>query len=284
MSENNWFEEKFYLGKARQGFLIKEHLHTEQTPYQKIDVYDTDALGRLLVLDNKTMVSDLDEFVYHEIMGHVPSMVVPNAEKVLIIGGGDGGCVREFVRHQNLKQIDLVEIDERVIEVSKKYFPQCTKGLDDPRVSVLPTDGIKFIADKKEAYDIIIIDSTDPEDFAEGLFTSEFYANVRDALTPDGVMMAQTENPFYDEYDIGKIYSNLKNAFPIIGATTAPMIIYPGVFWTFAFASKKTLPTELLEEKKPQMKKLQKTLKWYNMDWHVGSFSLPNFVKEKLGF
>lgn len=281
--ENGWYSERYYHKNVATSFKIKSVLHSEVSKYQKIDVLDTYGIGRLLLLDGKTMVSDHDEFVYHEVMGHIPTMVHPNPKRALIIGGGDGGIVREFVKHKDLEEIHLVEIDERVVEVSKKFFPDCTSGLTDPRVQVLAQDGVEYIKSRKNYFDIIIIDSTDPEDFAAGLFTKEFYNHVNEALTENGIMMAQTENPLYDEYGIKGFYDNLRSVYPVVKSFTGPMLIYPGVFWTFAFASKGLIPTNLNEKKFAAMEEIQKGLKWYNMDWHKGAFNLSNIHKKVTG-
>ena len=279
----NWFAEKSFRGTFSMGFKVKEKLHEEQSQFQKIEVFDTESVGKLLTLDGKTMVSEIDEFVYHEVVSHIPYMVSRKCDNVLIIGGGDGGVVREFVRHSDIKRIDLVEIDERVIEVSRQFFPECTSGLDDPRVNILALDGLKYIKEQKNQYDIIVVDSTDPEDFASGLFTDEFYTDVYNALTEEGIMVNQTENPFLDEYGIANIYKNMRKAFPEVHSYFAPMIIYPGIFWTFGFSSKKWKPLEINPEKVEQMKEIQKNLRWYNMDWHKGAFALSNFHKNKIG-
>jgi len=279
----DWFTEVSFRGSIAQSYKVIKTLHSEQSKFQKIDVVETEALGKLLLLDGKTMVSDLDEFVYHEIMGHISSMTAAQLKKVLIIGGGDGGIVREFTRYPEIEQIDLVEIDERVIEVSKEFFPKVTSGLSDSRVNILPQDGLQFIKTKQNEYDIIIIDSTDPENFAEGLFTTEFYSDVNNALTSNGIMMNQTETPFYDEYDMGKIYSNLRANFPIVESLAAPMPIYPGVYWTFGYCSKTRKPTELNPDRIDFMKNLQKELNWYNMDWHRAAFSISNLHKKIIG-
>jgi spermidine synthase len=283
MLDDNWFVEKSFYSKFAMGWKVKKVLHSEQSKFQKIEVLDTDAVGKLLLLDGKTMVSDLDEFVYHEVMAHIPYMVSRQCKNVLIIGGGDGGVVREFVKHKDIECIDLVEIDERVIEVSREFFPHCTSGLDDKRVNILPTDGIEFIKSKKNHYDIIIIDSTDPEDFATGLFTDEFYSNVYNALTEEGIMMNQTENPFLDEFNIGAIYRNMRKAFPVVQSFTAPMSIYPGVFWTFGFSSKRFKATDLNPDKILPMSAIERKTKWYNMNWHRGAFNISNFHKRKIG-
>lgn len=283
MDSQEWLVEKSYYNKFAMAFRIKSHLHSEQSAFQKIDVVDTHSVGKLLLLDNKTMVSEKDEFVYHEIVSHIPYMVSRRTEKVLIIGGGDGGAVREFVKHSEIKQIDLVEIDERVVEVSRKYFPHCTSGLDDPRVRVLAQDGFEFIKNVNKTYDIIVIDSTDPVDFASGLFTDQFYADVFNALTDEGIMINQTENPFLDEYGIKEIYQNMRKVFPIVSSLSAPMLIYPGVYWTFGFSSKKYRPLDLNPDKVSYMTNLQRSLKWYNMDWHRGSFMTSNYHQRAIG-
>jgi spermidine synthase len=282
-TDGQWFSERYFHKNVATSFKIKSVLHYEKSAYQKIEVLDTYGVGRLLLLDGKTMVSNVDEFVYHEVMGHIPAMVHPNPKNVLIIGGGDGGIVREYVKHPNIERIDLVEIDERVIEVSKEFFPECTSGLSDNRVNIRPQDGVEYIKSYKNFFDIIIIDSTDPEDFAAGLFTREFYQYVSDALTENGIIMAQTENPFYDEYGIKSFYNNLRDVFKVVKSFTGPMLIYPGVFWTFAYASKGLLPTEINAEKKPFMEKLQVDLKWYNMNWHMGAFNISNIHKKITG-
>ncbi|MBC76510.1 MAG: spermidine synthase [Halobacteriovoraceae bacterium] len=283
MIENGWLHERSYFKSFSMGWKLKKVLHSEQSKFQKIDVVETEAVGRLLLLDGKTMVSEKDEFVYHEVMAHLPYMVSRKCEKVLIIGGGDGGVVREFAKHKDIKQIDLVEIDERVVEVSKKYFPQCTSALDDPRVNVLAQDGFAFIKSKKNEYDIIVVDSTDPEDFASGLFSTDFYQDVHNALTEDGIMMNQTENPFLDEYGIKKIYQNMRKAFPFVQSFNAPMLIYPGVYWTFGFSSKSRKATDLNPSKRQEMAALERDLQWYNMEWHRCAFANGNFHKRMIG-
>lgn len=283
MKVDGWIFEESFKNTFSMGFKIKAHLHSEQSKFQKIDVFETDTLGRLLLLDGKTMVSDKDEFVYHEVVSHIPYMISRNSKNILIIGGGDGGVVREFVKHPDIERIDLIEIDERVIETSKIYFPECTSGLSDKRVRIITEDGFAFIKKAVKEYDIIIVDSTDPVDFASGLFTDEFYKDVYNALTDEGIMMNQTENPFLDEWGIKNIYNNMKKIFPIVKSFSAPMLIYPGVYWTFGFSSKKYGPIDLNPSKIDKMTSLQRSLKWYNMDWHKGAFYISNFHKSMIG-
>ncbi len=283
MNTENWFLEKSFYNHHAQGTKVKSVLHSEQSKYQKIEVIDTYSFGKLLTLDGKTMVSNADEFIYHEVTSHVPYMVHPKVENVLVIGGGDGGVVREYTKHPDIKRIDLVEIDEKVIEVSKKYFPECTQGLSDKRVRVLAQDGIEFIKKHKNEYDIIVVDSTDPVDFAAGLFTDEFYKHVNAALREDGIMINQTESIFCDQYGIKDIYQNLRRAFPIVKSYYAPMLIYPCVYWTFGFSSKKYRPTQIAAHKIAHMRELERSLKWYNLDWHQGAFALSNLHKKQIG-
>lgn len=280
---DEWFTENFFHQSVGTQFKIKEVLHREKSPYQTIEVLDTWPLGKLLLLDGKTMISDLDEFVYHEVITHIPMMVLERVARVLIIGGGDGGAVREFAKYPEITEIVLCEIDRRVVEVSQKYFPHCTSALTDPRVQVRYQDGVEYIRQQKNYFDIIIIDSTDPQDFAQGLFTSEFYQLVFQALTSQGIMMAQTENIFYDEWDIGKIYNNLRQAFPIVESFPAPIPIYPGTYWSFAFASKCQHGNQIVSGKIPLMEKLQLDLRWYNLPWHRGAYHLSNLHKKITG-
>ena len=280
MIQDNHFVESFCDNNISTHFKIKKILLQEQSPWQKIEVVETETVGKMLILDGKTMISEHDEFIYHEVMSHIPYMASPKTRKVLIIGGGDGGMVREFVKHPEIDQIDLVEIDQRVIDVSKEFFPQCASGLDDPRVSIITKDGIEFVSQQKNKYDIIVIDSTDPVDFAKGLFTDKFYKAVYNALTDHGIMTAQTENIFYDEYGIKDIYDNLRRAFPVVQSFWGPIAIYPGVFWTYAFASKGIKGTDIIPEKREHMKNVEKTCKWYNLEWHETAFKLSNLHKK----
>ena len=157
---------------------VDRQLHTEQSDFQRIDVFECEEFGRFLTLDGYMMLTERDEFIYHEMMVHVPLAVLgEKIKKVLVIGGGDGGCVRELCRYKHIEHIDLVEIDERVVAVCKEYLPGVACSLDDPRVHILYQDGLKYIRRIEDEYDLIIIDSTDPFGPGEGLFTMEFYGN-----------------------------------------------------------------------------------------------------------
>jgi len=283
MNDENWFLEKFHRETYVQGFKIKKKLFSGKSNFQSIDVLETDAVGKLLLLDGKTMISDADEFVYHELMAHIPAAVSPEIKNVLIIGGGDGGIVREFCKHKEIEKIILVEIDPMVVKVCQEFFPDCTSGLKDPRVQVVAQDGAQYVKQTPYIFDVIIIDSTDPENFASTLFTSEFYGQVKALLSAHGIMMAQTENPFLDTYSISSIYQNLRMNFSEVHSLSAPLLIYPGCYWSFAFCSNTIKPTEFNAKKKTELDQLAKDLKWYNTNWHQGCFKLSNYHLKKIG-
>ena len=196
---------------------IKEHLVSEQSEFQKIDILDSFDFGRILVLDGCLMLTEKDEKIYHEMITHVPLSVNPDIKRVLVIGAGDGGTIRELCRFKSVEHIDMVEIDRRVVELCREYLPQTTCSLDDKRVHIYYEDGLKFVRGAENEYDLIIVDSTDPFGPGEGLFTKEFYGNCYKALTADGILVNQHESTFYDEYAqaMKRAHSRIKSFFPI---------------------------------------------------------------------
>ena len=191
-----WFTEN-HSDSVRFSIRVDEHLYTTQTDYQRIDVFHSLEFGKLLALDGYVMITEKDEFIYHDMIVHVPMAVKKDVKNVLVIGAGDGGTIRELCRYDTVEHIDLVEIDEKVVEVCKKYFPSMTVSMDDKRVDIHYTDGLRFVRRKINEYDLIIVDSTDPFGPGEGLFTKEFYGNCYNALTENGVLVNQHESPFY---------------------------------------------------------------------------------------
>ncbi|MBQ1940625.1 MAG: polyamine aminopropyltransferase, partial [Selenomonadaceae bacterium] len=171
-----WFTEQ-HTPEVRFSIKIDHQLFSEHSEFQRIDIFDSKEFGRVLTLDGYLMLTEKDEFIYHEMITHVPMSVHPNARKVLVIGGGDGGTVRELLKYPQIEEIDLVEIDEQVVEASKLYLPKIACGLDDPKVKCYYEDGLKFIRHVEDEYDVIIVDSTDPFGPGEGLFTKEFYGS-----------------------------------------------------------------------------------------------------------
>lgn len=228
------------------------------------------------------MLTEKDEFIYHEMITHVPMAVHPCVKNVLVIGAGDGGVIRELTRYPEIEHIDLVEIDELVVEVCKKYLPQTACRFDDPRVSIHYEDGLKFVRTCEDYYDLIIVDSTDPFGPGEGLFTREFYGNCYKALKEDGIMVNQHESPFYDEDATAcqRAHKRIVESFPISRVYQAHIPTYPSGHWLFGFASKKYHPLKDLQEAKWNLRGL--SCQYYTTTLHKGAFYLPAYVEELL--
>lgn len=271
-----WFTEK-QTENLGLSLKVTKTLHVEQTDYQHLAVLDTKQYGRMLALDGIVQTTVADEFVYHEMIAHVPLITHPNPKRVAVIGGGDGGAIREILKHPSVEEAVLVEIDGRVIEASRQYLPEISCGLSDPRVRILVADGIAHIREKENYYDVIIIDSTDPIGAAVGLFSSEFYASVFKALTDDGIMVAQTESPFANQEIVRKSFAGISQNFPIAELYLAVVPTYPGGLWSFTMGSKKVHP---LEADLTRANGLE--TRYYNADIHTAAFKLPNFVRKLL--
>lgn len=261
---------------------VDRQLHTEQSDFQRIDVFECEEFGRFLTLDGYMMLTEKDEFIYHEMITHVPMAVHPKPKNILVIGAGDGGVVRELTRYSSVESIDLVEIDELVVEVSKKYLPTTACRFDDPRVHIYYEDGVKFIRRCENRYDVIIVDSTDPFGPGEGLFTKEFYGSCFNALHEDGIMVNQHESPFYDEdaAAMQRSHKRIVESFPISKVYQAHIPTYPSGHWLFGFASKKYHPINDFNPVKWSM--LEINTRYYNTRLHAGAFALPNYVEELL--
>jgi len=276
-----WFSER-HTPNVKLSIKVEKQLYSGQSDYQRIDIYESKEFGRFLTLDGFMMLTEKDEFIYHEMITHVPMMVHPNPEHVLIIGAGDGGAVRELVKYENVKQIDLVEIDEMVVDVCRKYLPKTACALDDPRLQIHYEDGLKYIRSCEDQYDLIIVDSTDPFGPGEGLFTREFYGSCYKALRKDGIMVNQHESPFYQEDVVAmqRAHKRIVESFPISYVYQAHIPTYPSGHWLFGFASKKYHPVDDL--KREAFKDAKLHARYYNPNLHVGAFSLPTYVEELL--
>jgi len=264
---------------------LKKLLFSEQSEFQLVEVYETDTWGNLMTIDGMVMLSERDEFVYHEMISHTAMFTHPNPKRVLIIGGGDGGTAREVLKHASVETVHLVEIDKTVVDASKLHFPG-VGDFDNPKQSTLYEDGIAFVKNVEEPYDVIIIDGSDPVGPAEGLFEKEFFQFCYDALAEDGVLSAQTESPWVESYhpSMKKVFNALDDLFPISKMYVSFIPLYPAGMWTMGLASKKEDPLsdEVSERVENGLKKIQ-GLKYYNEDIHCGSFALPNFVKDIIG-
>ena len=197
-----------------------------------------------------------------------------------VIGGGDGGTVREVLKHDTVKRVVLCEIDGDVVEECKKYLPTIACQLDNPKVEVLVQDAIEYVKDKENEFDIVLIDSTDPMGPGEGLFTDEFYTNVKRSLKKGGIVAAQSESPFVNKDGIRKMYAQLNRVFPIVSTYTSNIPTYPGGYWAWAFCSEDVKPLSYFDERRAS--DIIKTCKIYNKDYHMARFALPNYLKELL--
>ncbi|MDV2886930.1 polyamine aminopropyltransferase [Alkalihalophilus pseudofirmus] len=269
-----WFTEK---QTERFGITakIKRTLHSEKTDFQQLDVVETEEFGNMLVLDGMVMTTEKDEFVYHEMVAHVPLFTHPDPKHVLVVGGGDGGVIREVLKHPSVERATLVEIDGKVIEYSKKYLPSIAGALDDARVDVQVDDGFMHIAKAENEYDVIMVDSTEPVGPAVKLFEKGFYEGISRALKEDGIFVAQTDNPWFHKDLITQVQRDVREIFPITRLYTANIPTYPSGLWTFTIGSKKHDPLEVADERFHEIE-----TKYYTKDLHKASFALPKFVSD----
>lgn len=276
-----WYTEE-HTENVRFSIKVKEQIYAEKSPFQQIDFFKSEEFGVFFTLDGLMMVNEKDEFIYHDMITHVSMATNPNIKKVLVIGGGDGGTVRELTRYNSIEQIDMVEIDEMVVRASQKYLPLTASKLEDKRVNLYFEDGLKFVRDKENVYDLILVDSTDPIGPGEGLFTEEFYNNCYKALTEDGILVNQHESPYYerDAHEMKRAHRKIRNLFPISKVYQFHIPTYPSGHWLFGFASKKYDPIK--DIKVDEWKKFGLKTKYYNTDLHIGCFALPTYVKEML--
>ncbi|MDY0092422.1 MAG: polyamine aminopropyltransferase [Candidatus Vecturithrix sp.] len=272
-----WYTENYTDGVALS-LKVKEHLVSKRTPFQKLDMYETEKYGTLLTLGDLVMTTAKDEFVYHELITHVPLFAHTQPERVLIIGGGDGGTAREVVKHPTVTHVDLVEIDQEVVDMSKQYMPSLSKELTNPKVHLFFQDAVEFVKTVSATYDVIIIDSTDPIGPGEGLFNKEFYMNCLKLLNDTGILSAQAESVFNCPDWVQQTFAKLREVFPVVKAYLGTIPTYPGGLWSFAFCCKQPEIVHFFDE--ARYEKLQLDLRYYNKTIHRACFALPNFVQE----
>lgn len=276
-----WFSEP-HTPNVKLSIRVDRQLYSGQSELQQIEVFESPEFGRFLVLDGYIMLTEKDEFIYHEMIAHVPMAVHPHVKKILLIGAGDGGAVRELVRYPEIEQIDLVEIDEEVIKVCMDYLPRVSGELRNEKVRIHIEDGLKFVRSKENEYDLIIVDSTDPFGPGEGLFTKEFYGNCYKALKEDGIMVNQHESPFYesDATACMRAHKRIVESFPISRVYQAHIPTYPSGHWLFGFASKKYHPVHDLDAERWLARELE--TRYYTPKLHEGAFCLPAYVEKLL--
>ena len=277
-----WYTEN-HTDDVQFSIKVDRQLCTHQSEFQRIDIFESKEFGRILTLDGYLMVTEKDEYIYHEMITHVPLATNPDIKKVLVVGGGDGGTVRELCRYNHIEKIDMVEIDEMVVSVCKEFLPKLACSLDDKRVTIYYEDGMRFVRNAPDSqYDLIIVDSTDPFGFGEGLFTKEFYGNCFRALTDDGILVNQHESTFYDSYanSMKRAHSRIKEFFSTALVYQAHIPTYPSGHWLFGFASKKYDPRTDL--KADWWNSLGLVTQYYNTILHTGCFAIPNNVRNTL--
>lgn len=276
-----WFSE-FHTPDVKHSLRVNRHMYSHRSEYQQIDIYDTPEYGRTLVLDGNVLLTERDEFIYDEMITHVPMAVHPDIRDVLVIGAGDGGVVRELARYDSIRRIDLVEMDEQVVEACRIYLPENACRLNDERVHIYFDNALRFIWRCKDEYDLIIVDSMDPFGPSEGYFTKEFYGICYNALHEDGIMVNQQGSPFYqhDADAMQRSHKRIVSTFPISRVYQAHIPTYAAGYWLFGFASKKYHPVDDLDPARWKERRLR--TRYYTTNLHVGSFYLPAFLEEML--
>lgn len=276
-----WFSEE-QTPNVKLSIRVDRQLYSAQSEFQRIDIFHSPEFGRFLTLDGYMMLTEKDEFIYHEMITHPALAVHPNVKDVLVIGAGDGGVIRELCRYPDIQHIDMVEIDPMVVEACREYLPQTACSLDDPRLTIHYQDGLRFIRSCHDCYDLIIVDSTDPFGPGEGLFTREFYGNCSKALREDGILINQHESPFYeaDAAACQRAHRNLTETFPLSRVYQAHIPTYPSGHWLFGFASKKYHPLKDLDEARWNARGL--ACRYYTTTLHKGAFYIPAYVEEML--
>lgn len=277
---NVWFSE-LHQNRVGLQIKIKQLLYSGESPFQRIDILDTFEFGKMLVLYGSIMITEKDEFVYHEMLSHIPLFTHPDPKEVLVIGGGDGGTIREVLKHPEVERATLVEIDEMVVRKCQEYFPEVAGELSNPRARLMFADGEKYLATTDDKYDVILCDASDPIGPAEVLFQQDFHQMAYNCLKDDGIFVTQSESPFYHQRTLKKVYDNLSKIFPVVKVYWAYIPTYPSAMWSFTLCSKKYDPIADFDEARYQ--KILPATNYYNDGIHKASFVLPNFVKNVLG-
>ncbi len=282
MNSELWIEEKFedYLGLR---FKVEKTLFSGKSEFQSVDVVETRGHGKLLLNDGLVMVTERDEFVYHDMITHVPLFIHPNPKRVLIIGGGDGGTAREVIRHAGVEKCVMVEIDEMVVNACKEHIPQTAACLSDPKIELIIGDGVQYMEEaavNDEKFDVILVDSTDPIGPAQPLFGHKFYENIYKSLSDDGIVVSQGESPFYQTTMQNKLVEILHDTFPVVSIYNFSNLTYPGGLWSFTYGSKKYHPLKDFNASRVTESGLD--FEYYNKEIHCGAFAIPNFMKKRL--
>ncbi|WP_372522933.1 polyamine aminopropyltransferase [Sulfuricaulis sp.] len=276
--DKNWYTEEWAGQGSAISLKINSKVHDEQSTYQRIEIYETETFGTLMTLDGLVMVTDRDNFVYHEMMSHPALFTHPDPKRVLVIGGGDCGTLHEVLKHKTVTLAEQVELDERVTRVSEKFFPELCESNNDPRARLYFADGIKWVADAKpETYDVIIIDSTDPVGPAAGLFSEAFYKNCFRALRPRGIVVGQSESPLFHAELILSVQKSFKAAgFRDVATLFFPQCTYPSGWWSATMAGK---DMALANFRAQDVTAKTFATRYYNRDIHAAALASPEFLR-----
>ncbi|TET69444.1 MAG: polyamine aminopropyltransferase [Candidatus Aminicenantes bacterium] len=268
-------EREYHSPSSGIFFKLKRLLYRDKSDYQKIEVIENEYFGRVLLLDDLVQTSERDEFFYHEMLVHPAFVSHPSPQSILVIGGGDGGALKEILRYP-IEHACLVEIDQQVIDVSKEYFPWLLPSLEDGRTELIIADGSEFIEKTDKKFDIVFIDSSDPTGPSTSLHEKGFYENLKRCLNLEGIVVLQAGSPFYHLESIKKKDAFLKKLFKNVCFYTSPVPTYPGGSWCFVFLSDEVQPLKIKRDP-------PRGLKYFNLDIYQAAFSLPNFMKD-LGY
>lgn len=261
-------------------FKIVKTLFSDRSPFQQVEVIQTAGHGNLLVNDGIIQISERDEFIYHEMIAHVPLFAHPSPKKVLVVGGGDGGTVREVLKHRSIEKVVMVEIDEMVVRACRQHLPAVSCALDDPRLELRIEDGVRYVKNTDERFDVVIVDSTDPIGPSEPLFDKAFYGQVAAILQADGIMVTQSESPFYDHDVQYPMLMNQRPFFKKLHIYLFSNLTYPGGFWSFGYASHGPCPLKDFNAERVETAGI--ATRYYNSGMHRAAFMLPTFVKDNL--
>jgi spermidine synthase len=278
--DKNWYTEEWAGQGSAISLKIKDKVHDEHSAFQRIEIFETETFGTLMTLDGLVMVTDRDNFIYHEMMSHPALFTHPDPQRVLVIGGGDCGTLREVLKHQTVTLAEQVELDERVTRVCEKFFPELCESNNDPRARLHFTDGIHWVMDAKpDTYDVIIIDSTDPVGPAAELFSESFYKNCFRALRPNGVVIGQSESPLFHAELIVSMHKSFKAAgFRDVATLHFPQCTYPSGWWSATMAGKNTA-VKNFRAQDAAAKRF--ATHYYNRDIHAAALASPEFLRTR---
>lgn len=268
------FIEKDPYAPIQYSYEVDKVLYKGKSAFQDIMVFENPFFGRILVLDGVVQITERDEFFYHEMLAHVVMSSHPDPKRVIVIGGGDGGTVREVLRHKSVEKVYFIEIDEAVLNVSKKFFPRVACGMNDKRVEIKCMDGAEFVKGRNSDIDVVIVDSTDIVGFAKSLFTKKFFGSIKRCLAPEGMFVTLSESLHFHKEIVKEVQDTMRQVFPIVDLYTAPLATYAGNWWSFSVGSKKLDPRQIRRTDRIRTK-------YYSPDIHKSAF-LPGDMYKRL--